>query len=70
MESSQSQPVTQQSACERLACVVKALGTLHYSKLDELKRNERQLNRPDFVWHFLVLRPRNMFTKSLYLLKD
>jgi hypothetical protein len=54
MESSQSQPVTQQSACERLACVVKALGTLHYSKLDKLKRNERQLNRPDFVWHFLV----------------
>lgn len=54
MESSESQPVTQQSACERLAYVVKALAALHYSKLDELKRSEGQLNRPDFVWHYLL----------------
>lgn len=41
-------------ACAHLAAVLRPLAELHHDKLDELKQEARELQRPDFVWNSLV----------------
>lgn len=38
----------------KLAAVAKALAVEHKSRLDSLKAWERYMERPDFLWHFLL----------------
>src|SRR5918996_1254754 len=38
----------------KLAAVARALAGEHKDRLDELKSSERHMQRPDFLWHFLL----------------
>jgi hypothetical protein len=38
----------------KLAAVAKTLAVEHKSRLDSLKAGERHMDRPDFLWHFLL----------------
>lgn len=37
----------------KLARIVKAFSIKHKTKLDELKANYTDYERPDFLWHYL-----------------
>src|SRR4051812_37424648 len=39
---------------QRLAAIAKKVATDHKERLDELKSLQRHLDRPDFLWHFLL----------------
>lgn len=39
---------------EKLAKIANELATLHREKLEQLKLEHIELERPDFIWHFLL----------------
>jgi hypothetical protein len=41
-------------ALHRLAAVVKPLAEKHHKTLERLKKEEKQLSRPDFLWHYML----------------
>jgi hypothetical protein len=51
---SQDALAARQNACERLSRVAQILAEQHRGKLEEGKIEERHLERPDFVWHYLI----------------
>jgi hypothetical protein len=44
----------QDTAANRLAAVVRAIATEKHAELDQLKANQHDIARPDFVWHYLL----------------